>query len=107
MYRTKELMYVSVTKAFLRIHAVSNGRLNCVLEARLAEKGTVHVDRRGRHTPANQTKPEDILRVKAHTDSFPKCSSHYSRSDNPHRHYLSSELSLAKMYSLYKVWCCR
>ena len=92
-------------KAFLRIHAVSNGRLNRALQARLAEKGSVHMDLRGRHTPANKTKPEDILRVKEHIDSFPRCSSHYSRSDNPHRQYLSSDLSRAKMYSLYKVWC--
>ena len=41
-----------------------------------------------------------------HIDSFPTRSSHYPRSDNSHRQYLSSELSRAKMYSLYKVWCC-
>ena len=41
-------------KAFLRIHAISSGRLNRALQARLAEKGSVHMDRRGRHAPANR-----------------------------------------------------
>ena len=32
-------------------------------------------------------------------------SSHYSRSRNPHRRYLSSVLTINKMHEQYKVWC--
>ena len=33
---------------------------------------------------------------------FPCYQSHYSRQDNPNRKYLSPDLSISKMYALYK-----
>ena len=43
--------------------------------------------------------------VKKHIGSFPTYTSHYFRSDNPNRKYLSSQLSLSKLYELYEYEC--
>ena len=51
------------------------------------------------------TNEEDIAFICNHIESFPSYNSHYSRSDNPNRKYLSPDLSLAKIYSLYKIIC--
>ena len=91
--------------AFLRIHAVSNGRLGRALKAQADNGGSPRGDMRGRHLPANKTTDADLEDVKKHILSFPKYRSHYSRSDNPHRHYLSPDLSITKMYLLYKHGC--
>jgi len=40
-----------------------------------------------------------------HIRMFPAEESHYSRTCNPNRRYLSPELTIAKMYDLYKSWC--
>ena len=89
--------------AFLRIHGVSNGRLSRALKA--VQGGTPHQDQRGKHPPANKT-PDDVVKsVTDHIESFPKYKSHYSRHDNPHREYLSPELTLTKMYALYEEYC--
>ena len=104
--RGDDLCSILVCKvAFLRIHGVSNGRLSRVLKAMQSEGGTPQRDQRGRHPPANKTSEEIIAAVKEHIESFPKYKSHYSRSDNPHREYLSPELTIAKMYTLYKESC--
>ena len=58
------------------------------------------MDMRGRHSPANKTSEDSLVFVKEHTDSFPQYESHYSRDDNPHRKYLSPDLSISKMYIL-------
>ena len=62
-------------------------------------------DSRGRHTPGNKTSQEDVAYVKKHIESFPAYESHYSRKSNPNRKYLSPDLSIAKMYALYKQKC--
>jgi len=36
---------------------------------------------------------------------FPAEDSQYSRTCNPNQKYLSPELTVSKMYHLYKVWC--
>ena len=43
--------------------------------------------------------------IDEHIQSFPSYTSHYSRSDNPNRKYLSPDLTLSKMYSLYRDTC--
>ncbi len=91
--------------AFLRIHAVTNGRLTRALKGQADNDGSPHADQRGRHIPANKTSDEDIEFVKEHIRSFPKYRSHYSRKDNPNRYFLSPDLSVAKMFQLYKVEC--
>ena len=56
-------------------------------------------------SPWNKTSDDDIEFIKQHISSFPWYQSHYSRQDNPTRKYLSSNLSIAKMYDLYKEKC--
>ena len=98
-------MSVRVCKtAFLRIHAISNGRLDRALKV-CQDQGTPHRDQRGRHAPANKTSEDNLKIVDDHIKSFPQYTSHYSRHDNPHRRYLSPELSIAKMYQLYRSFC--
>jgi len=91
--------------AFLEIHAISDGRLERALKAQ-ADLGGSHNDRRGRHPPPNKTTEESLALVRGeHISSFPKYKSHYSRSDNLTRHYLSPKLSINRMYQLYKERC--
>ena len=63
------------------------------------------MDKRGRHEPGNKTPEEAICYVKQHIASFPQYESHYSRTDNPNRKYLSPDLTVSKMYSMYKATC--
>ena len=90
--------------AFLRIHGISNGRLSWALSAAL-KGGTPHQDQRGHHEPKNKTDTTRLNIIDAHIESFPQYTSHYSRHDNPHRRYLSPELSITKMYELYREFC--
>ena len=62
-------------------------------------------DQRGRHPPAKKTDANVLKHVNDHIESFPHYTSHYSRKDNPNKLYLSPDLSLSKMYSLYKTHC--
>ena len=55
-----------------------------------------HMDQRGKHVLANKTSEEDIRHVKEHISNFPQYQSHYSRSQSPHRMYVSPELTIAK-----------
>ena len=64
----------------------------------------VYVRQRGRHPPANKTSDADIDLIKEHIKSFSQYS--HSRANNPHRKYLSPELTISKMYVLFnKEWC--
>lgn len=59
-------------------------------------------DGRGRHTTrANRIPAEIVAQIDEHIKSFPRRRSHYSRSDNEKRYYLSSELNITKLYRLY------
>ena len=91
--------------AFLRIHGISNGRLTRILDAQSKQGGVPRLDKRGRHEPPNKTSQEDLDVISQHIESFPVYESHYSRSDNPNRKYLSPDLTVAKMYNLYKERC--
>lgn len=91
--------------AFLRIHSISNDRLSRALKAVEEAEGSPHQDQRGRHEPRNKTPAQKIDSVKSLIESFPSYTSHYSRSNNPNRKYLSLDLTLAKMYVLCKEHC--
>ena len=100
-------MSVTVCKvAFLRICSISNGRLDCVLQAQEKNFGSPCNDQRGQHHPANESSEVDLDLVNKHILSFPQHQSDYSRAGNPHKIYLSLELTITKMYVLYKEeWC--
>ena len=83
---------------------ISHGRLSRVLAGQAEQGGLPKLDTRGRHEPPNKTSEEDKAFIRQHIESFPVYESHYSRSDNPYRRYLSPELSQAKIYHLYKQW---
>lgn len=91
--------------AFLSIFAISNGHLSRALQGQVANEGLPHSDQRGRHEPSNKTPEERVGYVKEHIETFPTYESHYSRSDNPNRKYLSPSLSISAMYDLYKTLC--
>lgn len=89
-------------RAFLKIFAVSNKRMQ-LLTIQIKEGMSISkTDERGTH----QNRPKSISAevkqlVKNHISSFPTSESHYSRSQNPYRRYLSPLLNIKKMYSLY------
>lgn len=62
------------------------------------------MDQRGRHTPANKTDDHTIKHIKNHIESFPAVESHYTRKSTS-RKFLSQDLSIRKMYDLYKTKC--
>lgn len=60
------------------------------------------IDQRGKHTNRKNKITERIkLQIKTHILNFPRYISNYSRSDNQNKRYLSTELSIAKIYNLY------
>ncbi|KAK7466800.1 hypothetical protein BaRGS_00037116 [Batillaria attramentaria] len=58
-------------------------------------------DERGRKDPGNKTKPEDIEFVHMHIGSFPSV----RKEGKNKRKYLSADLNVGKMYSMYKDMC--
>ena len=91
--------------AFLRLHGVSSGRLTRLLSNQAQHGGVPKLDARGHKEPPNKTSEENLAFVRSHIESFPVYESHYSRSDNPDRKYLSPDLSVVKMHYLYKEKC--
>jgi hypothetical protein len=61
--------------------------------------------KRCKHEPANKISQSLFQFVKAHIQSFPKYTSHYSWDQNPYRKYLCSSLNIHKMHDLYKELC--
>ena len=88
---------------FLATLGVSNGRLSRALNSQIhaGDVGTLVVDNRGRHAPANKTPADQIDNVRQHIRSFPT----YSSQDNPNELFLSPSLSLSMMYRLYLQEC--
>ncbi|CAG2207374.1 unnamed protein product [Mytilus edulis] len=60
----------------------------------IKEENTVH----------NRTPTEDLNIIRAHIEAFPVVESHYTRKDT-NRKYLDSDLTIRKMYDLYKDEC--
>ncbi|XP_062602831.1 uncharacterized protein LOC134264549 [Saccostrea cucullata] len=61
-------------------------------------------DRRGRKKGYSKFTQEDKEYIREHIRSFPTVSSHYCRK-NTQRRYLSKDLSISKMYELYREKC--
>nr|CAH7727940.1 unnamed protein product [Callosobruchus chinensis] len=63
-------------------------------------------DKRGCHSNRpHKLKQEVVDRIIAHIRKFPAESSHYSRTANPHKLYLSPVLNMSIMYRLYLEEC--
>lgn len=88
--------------ALMNIFQVKRKRID-LINAQVKEGNvTAKDDGRGKH--ANRpNKIDDSIKenIKTHIKQFPSVQSHYSRSHNPYREYLSPTLSLAKMYRDY------
>jgi hypothetical protein len=90
---------------FLSLHGISNGRLIRILDKKhcLGSPGT---DMRRQHSNcSNKTSYENTDFVKAHINSIPKQSSHYSRVKIPNKRYLLPVLDIVKLYQMYKEKC--
>lgn len=95
-------VYIVCKKAFCSFHGISKHRANGVASNFKTGDLTPKQDGRGRHTTrVNKISAEILAQIDEHIKSFPRRCSHYSRSDNEKRYYLSSELNITKMYRLY------
>lgn len=63
--------------------------------------GVVLCDQRGLDPPKIKLQPDQIEQVKNHINQFPAYESHYCRQTTSKK-YLNPDLSISKMYSLYK-----
>ena len=91
--------------AYRRLHQISNSKVYHITEQVAAGSSAPKPDCRGRHgTRPHRCSEESLSFVKEHISSFPSECSHYCRTSNMNRHYLSSQLTIAKMYKLYS--CC-
>lgn len=84
-------------KAFLSLYAVTKDRVKRLRD--LLRKGEVPVDRRGKQPSTRAISAELITQAIQHISRFPAKESHYaSRTIS----YLSAELSVKKMYRMFK-----
>lgn len=60
------------------------------------------IDQRGRQSSVNKTPVNKIAELKEFIAKFPAYESHYTRHKSENRRFLSPDLSLERMYSLYK-----
>ena len=101
------MTHIEVCKtAFCCLHQVSRGKLQTIIEQKKSGATALSSSRAGKHA----TRPNRLssqLRTDAidHIKMFPVEQSHYSRNANPNRQYLSSTLTVPKMYEEYKIWC--
>src|SRR5258705_288220 len=87
--------------AFLSVHGIKRGRIRRI-QQHMVTYGTSPKDQRGRHgNVPKRSSAEDIAAIKQHIKTFPARQSHYSRRDNPHRLYLSEDLSIKQMHKLF------
>ncbi|CAG9773429.1 unnamed protein product [Ceutorhynchus assimilis] len=92
--------------AFLKLLNVGRKKLELIRNQISQGQALPHKDQRGRHINGKNQTPNDQLDVvRQHIKSFPADMSHYSRTKNEHRLYLSPMLSINKMYDLYKNHC--
>lgn len=87
--------------AFCSLYGVSKKRVELLIN-HLKDNIPAHKDMRGKHTNRPNMIPEDVVhQIDTHIRSFPKRTSHYSRSKNENKFYLSPELNMQKMHKLY------
>lgn len=87
---------------FLNTLGIRKGVVDIAMKKRTGEN-TALKDQRGKH-PKKITSPATLASVRKHIESFPVMSSHYCRAKTQ-RKYLSSDLNITLMYSLYKKEC--
>lgn len=88
---------------FLKTLDISNKRFTTVC-AKTDSIGICAKDQRGTGL-GRKMEPARRTLVMEHIQMFPKYTSHYSRKSNLNTRYLSPELNVKKMFSLYKEYC--
>ncbi|CAG9785725.1 unnamed protein product [Diatraea saccharalis] len=89
-----------------RLYQISRKKVDLVIMAIKSGISAPKPDCRGKHQSRPHKMDEDVVnRIKAHISSFPAEQSHYSRSKNMHKLYLSPLLNVTKMHSLYLEMC--
>ena len=92
--------------AFQRMHSITKGKVDHIVRQHKAGLTTAVPSRRGMHSNRPNRVSEGRLEfVREHIRSFPADVSHYSRSCNPNRLYLSPTLSTNSMYDMYVGKC--
>lgn len=91
-------------KLFLAKLSVSESYVHQAI--RNSQHGVIKGDQRCKTAPHNKKTNEIIARTKVHIESFPTVESHYTRNDSQ-RSYISSDLSIRKMFELHKQECLR
>ena len=87
--------------SFAGLHGISKSRVERLAKY-MSNNVTSPPDLQGKHGNRPHAIPEDtIINVENHIRSFPRRKSHYSRKDNLKHYYLSSDLNIKKMHSLY------
>ena len=93
---------INVCKTFfIHVLNISAKRVDNVLEKVKQHPDAPIMDMRGRKLSSNKTSKSRTKEVVEHIKSFPVVESHYCRKDS-RKLYLGAELSIGKMYSLYK-----
>lgn len=91
-------------KYFLNTFQISDGRLGRALK-KLSMGQQPGMDKRGHHIPNHKTPDDQMKIVCDHILSFPSYQSHYTRTQNPNRKFLASNLNIRLMYNLYREHC--
>lgn len=88
------------------LHSIGRSKLKHISDQVAAGQPTVSSDMRGKHkNRPHKLSDESLTLVKEHISSFPSETSHYSRSKNADRRYLSAFLTIRKMYDAYVAFC--
>lgn len=86
------------------MHGITEKFVRMSLKKRIDGSGLVRPDRRGRQPAKNKTILEDEQFARNHILSIPAVESHYCRKSTT-RKYLPAELTLNKLYEMYKDSC--
>lgn len=87
--------------AFCSLYGVSKKRVELIIN-HLKANIPAPKDMRGKHNNRPNMIREDVIhQIDTHIQSFPKRSSHYSRTKNENKFYLSPVLNMQKMHKLY------
>ena len=89
--------------AFRNILGVTDKRVRVAVQA-VTATGATRPDQRGRHKPAHAMDDTRKGLVVRHIKSFPTVSSHYTRAKSPHMRYMETNMTIQKMYRLYREW---
>ena len=97
------VVFVFVKRFFLKMLDISDKMVRYTIEKKSlgASSGK---DKRGSYSPWNKLSDSQKQKVKKHIESFPVIDSNYQRMGTK-RQFLGANLSIQKMYDLYKDKC--